>query len=242
MASHKIIGIVTDIIKHSDRHDVITLFTRDLGRLAFLSPSGKGKISRIRRAGLQPLSVISADINFKENRDLNILGSFSSFKVWNNLYFSPSKSAIVMLISEFLNRYLRDAAPDTPAWDYVYSMLNVLDNAKGSVANFHIAFLTGFLRFAGIEPDLSDFESDDWFDMNAGALVPERPPHNNFLSPEETAAMINLMRINSTNYMKFKFSGSQRSDIINRILNYYSIHFPGLSRLKSPAILSEIWK
>ena len=75
MAIEKIRGIVIDVIKHNDRHNVVTLFTRDRGRIAFLSPVGSGKSARMRNARLLPLSVIETDVNMRQNRELQLLGA-----------------------------------------------------------------------------------------------------------------------------------------------------------------------
>ena len=94
MAIEKITGIVTDVIKYSDKHNVITLFTRDQGRVSLLSSAGNSKTARVRNASLMPLSVISADINFNPTRDLQFLGKFSREILWKDIYFNPVKSAI----------------------------------------------------------------------------------------------------------------------------------------------------
>ncbi|MCH5214888.1 MAG: recombination protein O N-terminal domain-containing protein, partial [Muribaculaceae bacterium] len=43
-------GIVTDLVKHNDTHNVVTLFTRTRGRMAFLVPVGKSKSGKMRNA------------------------------------------------------------------------------------------------------------------------------------------------------------------------------------------------
>ena len=39
----------------------------------------------------------------------------------------------------------------------------------------------------------------------------------------------------------YRFNGTERRQLLDRILRYYAIHFPGLSGLKSPDILSEVF-
>lgn len=103
MASEKITGIVTDMIRHNDRHNVVTLFTRSRGRMSFLSPAGTGRTAAMRRAGLQLLSLVEAEVNVRGDRDLQLLGRFSSPHVWSDIYFNPVKSAVAMFLAEFIN-------------------------------------------------------------------------------------------------------------------------------------------
>ncbi len=241
MAIEKIIGIVTDVVKHSDRHNVVTLFTRHQGRVSLLSSAGAGKTGRMRNASLMPLSVISADINFNPTRELQFLGKFSREILWKDLYFNPIKSAIGIFLSEFLNTYLRHSAPDAALWDYIATAIKRLDTGKRGVANFHIAFLIEFLSFAGIRPDLSEWRGDSWFDMRGGTMSLMPPGHRDTLAPQEAAALPLLARMHLRTAPLFRFTSQQRRELLNVLLRYYSLHFPGLSALKSPAVLAEVF-
>lgn len=239
--TERLSGIVLDTVKHNDRHNVVTLFTRQRGRVAFLSPAGNGKAARMRNARLQPLSAIETDVNFVESRSLHILGSITPIEIWRDIYFNPVKSAIAIFMTEFLNRYLRDSSPDPTTWDFVLAAVRDLDCRSCSAANFHIAFLVRFLEFAGISPELDNYEKGDFLDMQAGEPVAYRPINHNYLSPEEAAFLPLLSRINFANAHRFRLSADQRRLILHRLLQYYASHFPWLSNLRSPAILSTLF-
>lgn len=241
MAIEKIRGVVINIVKYSDRHNVITLFTRSRGRMAFLSAVGSGKMGRMRSARLLPLSVVDADVNMRQSRELQLLGAVTPAEIWHDLYFNPVKSSIALFLSEFLNRYLRDASPDPAAWEFILASIRVLDEKKQGLANFHIWFLVRFLDIAGIAPDLHDYERGDCFDMRAGIPVVDASFHKDILSPSETHLLVVLSRITLRNMRLYRFNGAERRQLLDRILRYYAIHFPGLSGLKSPDILSEVF-
>ncbi len=242
MAHEKIQGFVLNNLKHNDRHNIVTLFTRTRGRVAFLSPNGKGKSAKMRNARLMPMSLIESDVNFRENQDLHFLGAITPIEVWHDTYFNPVKSAMVYFLSDFLNRYFRESQPDETAWRFIHAALQLLDMSTEGLANFHIWFLIKFLNIAGIMPDFSDYQRGDVFDMRAGIPVIPSQLNSDILGSEVTAKIPFLLRISSTNYHKFKFSGAQRREILNNILKYYSIHFPGVGNLKSFEILMEIFK
>lgn len=241
MAIERIEGIVIDTIKHNDRHNVVTLFTRTRGRMSFLSPAGAGKSGRIRKARLLPLSVIETQVNIKQNKDLHNLGSITPLEIWHEIYFNPVKSSLTFFISEFLNRYLRDASPEPALWEFIIGSIRALDTLEAGTANFHIWFLIHFLNIAGITPDLSDYEPGDRFDMRAGNLVGDTSYHKDTLTSAETAILIKLSRISLSNLRAYRFTGAERRLLLDHILRYYAIHFPGLSSLRSPDILSEVF-
>lgn len=237
----KITGIVLDTVRHNDRHNVVTLYTRTRGRMAFLSPVGKGKNGRMRNARLMPLSIIEADVNIRGDRELQMLGSVTPTVVWHDLYFNPVKSAIVLFLSEFLNRYLRESSPDTGCWDFIAGSIRMFDEARRGLPNFHLWFLVRFMNIAGIAPDLENYERGDSFDMRAGIPVAGQAFHQDVLNPAETRMLMTLSRITLANMHLFRFSGNDRRLVLDRLLRYYAIHFPGLSGLKSPDILSEVF-
>lgn len=241
MAIEKITGIVTDIIKYSDRHNIVTLFTRERGRLPLLSAAGNGKTARIRNASLMHLSLISADININTNRELQFLGRFQRETLWKDLYFNPMKSAIAMFIAEFVNNYNRFSGPDPRLWDFLAESIRTLDESKSGLPNFHLGFLVEFMSYAGIKPDMSEWRQDAWFDMRDGTMTIFPPTHREILTPSESVILPLLSRLNVRTARVFKFNGQQRRELLKKILHYYSLHFPGIGSLKSPEVLAEVF-
>lgn len=242
----KISGIVIGIVRHSDRHNVVTVFTRERGRMAFLAPAGAGRSARVSSARLQLLSVFEAQVNVSAARELQFPSSFSLIKVWRTLYFDPMKSVVVMFLSEFLLRFLRDAPPEPILWDFIAGALELFDRSDNPAfcANFHIAFLISLLHFAGIAPDLTDFSPGMEFDMQSGIMVMpwSATTHRGKLIDADRSRLIPLLsRMNLRNASRFRFSGRERSEILDRLLSYYGTHFPGTDTLRSPSILRDLF-
>lgn len=242
MAIEKVIGIVTDVIKYSDKKNIITLFAREQGRVSLLSATGNGKTARLRNASLMPLSLITADINFNAMRELQFLGRFSRPVLWKDIYFNPVKSAVAMFVSEFLNIYIRQSPPDPRLFDFVVEAISLLDRTDRVIANFHLAFLIQFLSYAGIFPDLSGWREDAFFDMQGGEMTVLHPPHAEVLKPSQARMLPLISRMNLHNSSRFRFSVGQRRELMRGLLRYYSLHFSGMSNLKSPQVLTEVFE
>lgn len=237
MALERITGLVIDIIRYSDRHNIVTVYTRERGRMSFLSNVGTGKAARMRNTRLRPLSVVAADVDIRGNRELQRLGAVTPVCLWQDLYFNPVKVSIVMFLSEFLNAYLRQSDADAALWDFIVRSLEGIDLERGSVANRHLAFLIGLLPHAGIQPDLSG--RGRWFDMREGVVTDFIPLHHDVVTGDELQALRIISRMTAANCGRFRFSAPQRRRLLTGLLQYYSIHFPGLANLKSPSILAE---
>lgn len=240
--NEKIQGIVLGVIRHSDRHNIASVYTRSRGRMSFLTSAGSTPAARRRNAMLQPLALIEADVRIRAGVDLQTLGQFSCPAVWNDIYFNPSKRSTVLLLSEFLMRLLADSSPDPDTWDYIRSSLEILDDMEGYAPNFHIAFLTGMLRHAGIWPALETWRPGRRLDLHAGIFIDFPSVRDVTLDPEESKAALTLSRITFANMRRYRFSNSARRHTLSLLLRYFGIHFPGTDRLKSLEILQEVFE
>lgn len=240
--TEKFQGIVLDIVRHSDRHNIVTLFTRSRGRVTFLSPAGGGKTSRLRQSRLMPLAVIEGDYNFRSNAELQKLGSFSMHRVWSDIYFHPVKRLIAIFLSEFLNRLLRATMPDESLWDYIVGSLMLLDGMKKGIADFHIIFLSSLLPFMGIQPDHAQYSRGKVLDMQAGMFTERLPAHGDVLQGNDARLAAVLCRVNFSNTRALRLNGELRGRILEVLLRYYGIHYPGTSALKSLEVIHEIFR
>ena len=240
--TEKFQGIVLDIVRHSDRHNIVTLFTRTRGRVSFLSAAGGGKSGRVRQSRLQPLAVIEGDYIFRGNAELQKLGSFSMHRVWSDIYFHPVKRLIAIFLSEFLNRLLRASMPDEALWDYIVGSLSLLDNMKSGIADFHITFLASLLPFVGIQPDHTQYTKGSILDMLAGQFTDRVPSHRDYLQGNDAKLAARLCRVNFSNTRALRLNGELRHRILSTLLRYYGIHYPGTASLKSLEIIHEIFQ
>lgn len=237
----KIHGIVLSVVRHNERNNVVTLYTAERGRMACLSAAGSGKSGRLRNARLQPLAIVESEINIRENRELQFLGTISTPLPWRDIYFNPSKAPIVIFLSEFLRKILHTAEADRNTWDFLTSSLAELDSANTSTANYHLAFLIRYLHLAGIAPDPTDYQPGDFFNMRTADFSPAHPGHHDILIPEDAALLPLMMRMDFRNMRRFRFNVDQRRRLLRLLLNYYSLHLPMSAEMKSLDVLQELF-
>lgn len=239
--SEKISGIVLNVRKYNDRNCIVTLFSKERGRISFISPLGTGKASNARRARIQPLAVIATEINFKSGTELQRLGSVTPLEIWNDIYFHPAKRAIALFISEFLYRLLNASMPDSVLYDFLIESFRLLDRMNSGIADFHIPFLISLLTFSGIQPDVSGAKEGYVFEFASGSFLPKYEAKGPVIKSPDADAIPGIMRINFSNMKCLRLNSINRRQILYGLLNYYSYHYPGLGSLKSPEILREIF-
>lgn len=243
----KITGIVLGTVRHSDRHNVTGVYTRERGRISFLTPAGSSRQSRQTASCFQPLGIIEAQVSLNPNRDLQIPTAVSRATIWRTIYYDPMKMTVAMFLSEFLNRLLWDSPAEEALWDFIIQSVRLFDMSDNeiSTANFHIAFLIGMMHMTGIFPDISEYTEGMEFDMKSGRMVLpfslQGGARGFRIDAGRTVFIQKLARINYVNSRAFRFNGRERSEILEDILRYYGCHFPGCDRLRSLDILKEIF-
>ena len=237
----RIKGIVLQTIRHTDKNNIIVLYTRERGRLSLLSSASSGRQGRIRNARLNLMSVIESDINIKESRELQYLGTVNPLMSWHNIYFDPMKSALAFFMAEFLSKLLYSSDSDPALWDYLVTSLHKLDTLQNGLSNFHIAFLIRLLPFMGIEPDVQYGGKDALFDMQAGEYTCDMLNSGIYLSVEESALIPILMRMNYRNMHLYRFNVEDRRKLLNTLIRYYTLHLPLRDNLKCLDVLRELF-
>lgn len=240
----RIEGIVTDIVKHNDKHNVVTLFTRQRGRMAFLAPVGKSKSGKMRNATLSLMAVVGADVNIRAGKELYNLSRVEPVRLWHSIYANPVKSSLLFFMAEFCSRLVRQYPADENLWNFLTGALERLEALPTScIANFNLAFLVRLLPILGIEPSAWIWERGDRFDMLSGEMTaPDFHSNPNNLLPEEESRHVpKLLRINFDNMRWFHFSRAERNHTLSRLLDYYSVHLPIGRDYKSLPVLQSLF-
>lgn len=229
-------------VRHTDRHSILTAYSLELGRVAFAIPAGAGREALRRRALLMPLALVECVADIRPGREVMIMHEPRAEEPLTSLRTNPVKSSLVMFIAEVLGVVLRDGPPDELSYAYIHNAVTLLDRLPTeSVANFHLMFLYGLGRFLGIEPDVSGYRQGMVFDMLDGRFRLSAPMHRHYLDPVQSGAVVALSRMNPANMHLFKMSRHERNQLLDGILQYYSLHYTGLQSLRSLDVLRELF-
>lgn len=228
------------IVRYSDKTSLLSSFSRELGTISFAIPAGNGPSAARRRALLSILTPLEVEASIRPGRDVHSFKEARALLALHLVQTDPVRASLAMFIAEALLPILRQNEGDSLIFDYIVNAMARLNDKSVATANFHIAFLVGLASLLGIAPDSGDFRRGKVFDMVDARFRAAAPLHGRSLSPEESAAAERLMRMTWNNMARFRFSPGQRNEVLNRILEYYTIHHANLSTLKSPEILHSL--
>lgn len=231
-------------VRYSDRNSILTAYTRQEGRLSFLLPAGNGKDARRIRALLMPLGRFDCEADLRPGRDIFPLRDVKA--VMLPPAADPIRSSLAIFITDFMQTLLREPMPDPAIFSFLEQTIDAMSTdprrssrplTGNALANLHIHFLIRLTRFLGIEPDWHSYTEGAFLDMAGGVFRQMPPPHNRFLPAVESAAAIRLSKMEYRNLHRFRLTRADRNLIIDRLIQYYTIHFPTFSAPSSLPIL-----
>lgn len=229
-------------VRYSDSSSILSVYTLQHGRIAAILPAGASREARRLRAVCQPLQRFSCIADMRPNRDIHRIRDVKTHPATLAASFSPVKAAIALFIADFLSAILREPQQDTHLFNFIAHTAHALAETNAqTAANFHIAFLFRLQHFLGIEPDWATFSPGAVFDLTDGIFRQSPPLHNRFLTSSEAEAAHNLSRICFRTAHLFGMSRTDRNTIIDRLMQYYSIHFPGLGAVSSLDVLRSLF-
>lgn len=234
--------IVLRKVRCNESTDIIGAYSRELGPVSFAIPSGAGKGASRRRALLMPMSMVEGIADMNPTRELGRLSQIRPLEVLHGIAANPVKSAISLLMADLLGAALRQGQADEAMWEYIAESLRVLDMlSPSSAANFHLVFIYGLGRMAGIEPDISTYTPGACFDLREGRFRPVLPLHGDVLTGREAEAVRLLSRLNYRNMGRVRLSRADRNAILDGMLHYMTIHYVPVDRLRSLDIVRELF-
>ena len=235
----KTTGIIIHKTKYNDSASIITVYTREFGRISCMVYGSNKKKSSNRTALLQPLSILDMEINHIPGKDLHNIKEIRPLYHFSGIPFDPVKNALALFISEILFKSLRQSEPDEPLFLFLENSIQQLDCLQDGVHNFHLVFLQKLTRYLGFEPNVD--EGGRYFDLMNGVFMAEKPLHVHYLTPEISSLFSTLMQTDYTTMPKLVLTRQNRLKLLRSLTEYYRLHIPEFQSLHSLEVLQSLF-
>lgn len=234
-------AIVLHQIKYTDSGIVVQTYTRKFGRQSFLIKGMRKKKTGKHNILFQPMFILDLELYYKSTREIQLLKEFSVYFTPYDIYRNIRKSSVALFLGEVLTSVLKEESPHSEMFDYIEESIIYFENCKEGYANFHIAFLAGLSSFLGFEPEPRSVKDDAYFDMLNGIFVPIPPVHNNYANEEITNILAEFFVASYDSIRNISLTGKIRNDVLETLVRFYSLHLPGLKKIKSLDVLKEVF-
>lgn len=218
--------------RFDDRRNLLTVWSRESGRLTLSMPAGAGAEARRRRAMTMPLGLFECQCDVGAPGEVHPVRDMRPWRVLASLATEPRKGMVAMLIAEVLERILRTAAPDETLSRWLLEAITLLDATESRAATGHyaIVFLASLSHCLGIGPDAEG--SGRFFCLDDGRWHPSPPLAGRWLEAGPSRLARVLSRVPLSHAGLLRLDQATRRRALETILDYYTLHGYGLRGLK----------
>ena len=234
-------GIILHQIKYTDSGIVSQMYTRKFGRQSFLVKGMRSRRTGKHNILFQPMFILDLELYYKASREMQSLKEFSVFFTPYDIYSNIKKSCVAIFLGEVLTSVLKEESPHEELFDYIEESILYFENCKEGFANFHIGFLAGLSSFLGFEPGPRMEKENLYFDMLNGIFVPIPPVHGNYANEEISNILAGFFESSYDSIGKISLTGNIRNDVLETLIRFYSLHLPGLRKIKSLNVLKDVF-
>lgn len=236
-------GIVLQSIRYDDSSSVVHIFTLSRGVVPFMAtrPRSHRSPGASLPSLLAPLNMLAFQWDEKPVASLYRMHDVHLLEVWRDIPVQPVKSAVALLLTEFLNHALRGEGENREMFSYIRSSLEWYDRAEEGYANFHLVFLLGVLRLLGVAPDTGSYRQGYSFDMQSGVFVPTLPAGPSVLGGEDAGIFFSLISADYDSMRLVRLSHTDRARLTSFLNRYFIVHIPGFPVVKSLDVLEGLF-
>lgn len=235
-------GIFLHAVKYSETSLITSIYTETYGRQSYLVKGARSKNSPVKAAVFQPLYLLDLEIYFRPNKEIHWLKNARIASPYNSIPFDVRKSSQVIFLAEILNKCIREEEPNPELFGFIYHSLTFLDLADSGINNFHIWFLFKLTRYLGISPSSEHARTGLFFDLQKAQFVPHEPVHGHFADKQVTVLFSRLFDVDAGSLETLNYTHSERTFVLDMLLEFYRIHFDHLGEIRSLEVLKEVFR
>ena len=234
-------AIVLHQVKYSDSGIIVQFYTRRYGRISVMIKGVRSKKKGKQIVFFQPMFILDLVMYYKGSREVQSLKEFSVIYTPSDIHGNIKKSSVAIFLGEVLTSVLREESPNVELFDIIEESVKFFDSTVSDYANFHLAFLAALCSYLGFEPARKQSMNDKYFDLQNGHFVSAPPVHGQYAASEISCVLADLFSSSFGGVRSITLTGSLRNVVLETLVKYYSLHLPGLKRIRSLEILKEVF-
>jgi len=229
-------GIVIHTIPYSDTSLIAKIFTAEFGLLAFMLRGVRGKKSSSKAVMFQPLTILDLDIYYQESKNLHTIKEtrlkLNPVDIYGNVY----KTSIVLFLAEVMQKLLKDNYVNAGLFAVLKDGVEELNNKEFN-PDFHLYMLLNISQELGFQPLDNYSEKEPVFSLQEGKFVTDSTEHFGMYYMNRLCSHHFYLLLSNQPVL---MSRTDRRDILMEILKYFQLHLPGMSAIRSVAVLQEV--
>ena len=235
-------ALVLHHIKYSDTSIIMHAYTEAHGRISFMVQGVRKKNSPMKIGLFQPLFILDLEVDYKQKRQLQKIREARNAHPFQSIPHDFRKTSMALFIAELLYKTLREEEPNPDLFHFLVNHLLVFDLKEKGLANFHLFFMTHLTKYLGFFPHNNFDASNLYFDCHKGYFIPFKPHHNHFLEKPESEFFHTLLQHAPRQHEELTIPKTSRLKLLHALVDFYTLHNPGMGHINSFEILRETFR
>ena len=238
----KTTGIILHQVKYSDSQSIVSIYTREFGRMSYMVRGANRKKSATRSALLQPLSIVEIDVSHNPKKDIQTIKDMRIAIPFYHIPYDPVKNGLALFMTELLQKTLKHSENDKELYNFIENSVCQLDKCEEGIGNFHLVFMAGLARRLGFAPDMLNDNGYKFFDMMNGIFERSQPLHAHFLEGKQAETFKSIMELDYDCLNSLPMNRIQRAGVLTNFVEYYKLHLTDFQSLHSIEVMHKLWE
>lgn len=218
---HKTRGVVFRFTKYGETSIIVNIFTELFGLQGYIVNGVRSKAGKNRIALYQPLTLLDMVVYHRENASINRIKETKCLYPYQAIPMDIKKSAAAIFLNEVVNKTIKEESHAADLCTFMIDSFVTLDRMTEGVENFHLIFLLKLSRLLGFGAH------------NLNEVLGVRAADN------ETEKILGDLIV-SHYHDTIAMTNTQRRDILDLLLKFYSDHIESLGEMRSVQVLREV--
>ena len=219
--TYKTKGIVLNFIKFKESSIICKIYTESFGLQSYIV-NGVRSSNKTKMSLFQPLTILDLVVYNKSSANIQRLKEMKIDVIYMTNHTDIKKISVCIFLSELLSKILSNEPNQNEKFNFLYNSFLIYDSLEKNIKNFHIQFLLKLTKFFG-------FQISDSSQITKAYL--NKKEQNDFVM--DCISMDYNSKIHS-NY-------SERNDVLNSLIIYFSRSLGINIKLKSLQVLKEVF-
>jgi DNA repair protein RecO (recombination protein O) len=220
--TYKTTGIVLNFIKFKESSIICKIFTESFGLQSYIINGVRSFNTSKNMSLFQPLTILDLVVYNKSSANIQRLKEIKIDVIYMTNHTNIKKISVCIFLSELLSKILSNEPNQNEKFNFLYNSFLIYDSLENNIKNFHIQFLLKLTKFFG-------FKISDPLQITKAYL--NNKELNDF-----------VMNCISMDYnSKIHSNYSERNDVLNSLIIYFSQSLEINIKLKSLQVLKEVF-
>ena len=226
-------GIALTYIKYGETSIISKVFTQEHGLQSFIIKGARGKSSKKRVVFFEPLTLINITANYNSKKSLQFLSEVTAIDSINFSKQNMNKKFIAFFLAEVSSKVLHEGEKNESLFNFIWNRTKELQLNNKTEPNFVLKYMLDLSSYLGFYPSREGFDLP-YFSLTEGCFVAKNIVGET-LSKKKSTTLKSLMNNNEC-----FITQSERTNLLQDIFLYYSIHNHNLSSVKSHLIIQAL--